>query len=444
MVRSADPHAQTVCQALSVMILIAAKKKAREDILDETLKRLNWQVDKLQMSYDMHWDDALLKELVAGTYLSTYKFAVEASYYYLSPSWKRVLKAVVEPPEIKVKKAADDLEKVMHDVRVRCSILIQRRIEHIDAKVGQIESRLQVVETHTESTHKLAEDSTRRFERKYLDALRSSVRHPGQSDDRIERYRNEMIAVFNPRLNYFASSLNGCYPLNVHHLRSTAAFQKWAGNTGSHLLLASGQTEDHQQKHCWLSSGLLEVHDECRRGGELVLLFCCRPDAYGSRKRVKIEAILRDLAYQILAAHPELLRQESIQELLPRDREGRDNHLPSMDTDYDPKRILLKLLKGRGKTWIFIDRIDCCLRGHDYLPSTLAKLMNEIEKGEGSDCLKIFLVAASDNSPEFKLFGKGEDTRKDIRDLLDDKCHFIDQTHRDYNGLHISEARQDW
>lgn len=93
---------------------------------------------------------------------------------------------------------------------------------------------------------------------------------------------------------------------------------------------------------------------------------------------------------------------------------------------------------------MFVDRIDCCASGHDRLLTTLARLMNEVDRSEKNDSLKVFLVAASDTAAEFKLVGKGQNTRKDIRSILEEKCQFIDQSHSDYIVGHFSETRQDW
>lgn len=257
----------------------------------------------------------------------------------------------------------------------------------------------------------------------------------------MERYRNELSDIFTPGLD---SAFSNCYPLDVKDLRSTAAFRKWTGDIGSNLLLVSGQTEDHDGMHCWLSPALFSVYDECQKAGQLALLFCCRQATPTSAKLVKVGEVLHDMAYQVLAAHPELLRNEVIREILPRESEGPPESIQSSNGAPTPEQILLRCLRGRGRTWLFVDRIDCCASGHDRLLTTLARLMNEVDRSEKNDSLKVFLVAASDTAAEFKLVGKGQNTRKDIRSILEEKCQFIDQSHSDYIVGHFSETRQDW
>lgn len=121
-------------------------KKAKEDMLNNTLEKLNGIMSELGISHDIHQNDEELETLLKKTYLHTYTFSIESSYYYILPRWKRILKTVTEPPEVKVKTAADDLEKAMGNVRARCLILTQKRIEQMDL-------RLQEVEKYTKETH---------------------------------------------------------------------------------------------------------------------------------------------------------------------------------------------------------------------------------------------------------------------------------------------------
>ena len=129
---------------------MSSNKKVKEDILDETLEKISLQASELQISHDIHKDDRELEDQIRDTYHKTYVFSIQASFYYLAPRWKRVLKGFTEPPELKVKRAADELDAVIRNVRARCTILTQKRIH-------DIEVRLKQVEKYTENTNKLEE-----------------------------------------------------------------------------------------------------------------------------------------------------------------------------------------------------------------------------------------------------------------------------------------------
>lgn len=67
------------------------------------------------------------------TYLKMYTFSVEACYYYIQQRWKRILKIITEPPEIKVQKAADKLDLAVQEVGRRCLLLTQVTVQRMAA-----------------------------------------------------------------------------------------------------------------------------------------------------------------------------------------------------------------------------------------------------------------------------------------------------------------------
>ncbi|CAI4213228.1 unnamed protein product [Parascedosporium putredinis] len=346
---SSDPIAGTACQALSMLVLI------------------NLRASEIQISHDIHRDDDDLSQLIRVTYHKTYVFSVQASYYYLAPRWRRIFRGIAEPPEVGVKNAADELDGVIRDVRARCGILTQRRIR-------DIEVRLIKVEKYTEDTFKLEEDSAVRSDLELLRSLERKLRHKLQDDASLRMYRSDLAALFD-------------------------------------LLLVSGETEEHQEMHCWLSPGLFSVCDARKSlGGDTVLLFCCRgSSAFG---RVGLKALLTDLIYQLLAADPTCLRDDAIRKALPGSEEGSGSRAraSSLDDISVLKSLFTKLVGKRGRVWLFIDRVDWFVNSASLL-KTLGKVMAELDGGPGEDCLKVFALASSDAAEEFKLTGRGEEMR---------------------------------
>ncbi|KAI1085419.1 hypothetical protein F5B20DRAFT_518280 [Whalleya microplaca] len=428
LVKTLDPHAKQACQGLSLMILILSNKKTKEDILDKVIDKLGRHTSELDISHDIHRDDVELKDLVTKTYLHLYNFSIEACYYYIGPRWKRILKTVTEPPEVNVKKKADDLNEAVLNVRERCLILTQRLI-------AQMALELEDVKQIAKQNRNFAEDATKRADRKDLAILEPQLRHGSQAEENLKSYRDDLSRTVE-------QVFNNCSPLDVSDLRSTAAFKEWETNGRSSLLLVTGQTEDHDEMHCWLSPGLFAIHDHCKKREDIVLLFCCRPGPGGSSKPIQVVDLLKDLAYQVLVTKPRLLREESVKKVLPGLAGETRNTNARPSRPYD---ILLSLLKGRGRVWIFIDRIDNCVSGHIDLISNLAELMRGLGKGDKQDILKVFLLAASDIKTEFKLIGKGKNTRRDIQYILGDHdCQFIDQDHSAYNIGFFPEIEQNW
>lgn len=250
-------------------------------------------------------------------------------------------------------------------------------------------------------------------------------------------YRSDLAALFE-------YGFNNCPGLQVQDMVATAAFSSWVENPSSSLLLVSGETEEHQEMHCWLSPGLFSVCDARRSlGGDTVLLFCCRgSSAFG---RVGLKALLTDLIYQLLAADPTCLRDDAIRKALSASEEASDSRArgSSLDDISVLKSLFTKLVGKRGRVWLFIDRIDWFVNSASLL-KTLGKVMAELDGGPGQDCLKVFALASSDAAEEFKLTGRGEEMRSELCLSLKDRCHFIHQRQDEYQEGLFVEARQAW
>jgi hypothetical protein len=264
-----------------------------------------------------------------------------------------------------------------------------------------------------------------------LVSLEPRMRQKNQNEGTLILYQHDLSSIFD-------GSLNNCPPLDVNDLKATKPYKKWLDPAHSSLLLVTGETDDHQELHCWLSQGLLDIRQDACKCGDLTFRFLCRPEAVGS-KRVKMEDLMLDLLYQVLAEEPKLLRDEHTRQIL-KDQIITPNG--SCDDGKPPLWSMIpRLIKGRGRVWLFIDRIDWCVGGFNRLLRALGQLMADVDAGgQEGDCLKVFLVAASDTASEFKSVGKGKELRMDLIERLGEKCQFVHQAHGDYTQGYLPDT----
>ncbi|KAI9845157.1 MAG: hypothetical protein M1837_005042 [Sclerophora amabilis] len=408
---------------------VAASRQKLELSLQSAIENLKIRLEEMAI-YKRVYPDPSLGALIAKVYKGITNFSRVAIKYYKNHGVLRLLHAAGDPYNFD--ESVDEIRVTMGCVQSRCEALLAERCERLEKKSNgkttnpcdeiradypkDIQQRLMQVQGQNDelqnTVNKLKEQLSRMDETKDSEKLTELLRHLDyRCIDDNERY--QQVSACKTYLQDFAND-----PLrtkmDLKTLQDSEQYSHWTDCNHSCLLALSGRNEQNAIERsgwsCWLSAAAVDLVDELRNRGELLVYHFCLLHPFQTTSPTAHD-ILTSVAGQLLTERPNVLRDAANFTRLRAHLQDPD-WAEEIDGICDFIISTLNLIREESERdrpiYLVLDRIDRCSGA-----TIEAEFMNALLKViKGAQCNLKILVVVCANYWDMTRDSKSMDTKK--------------------------------
>ncbi|KAI9795900.1 MAG: hypothetical protein M1833_006627 [Piccolia ochrophora] len=327
-------------QTMTLFLVVAANKIAREEKIDETFRTLQSEFSRMKILDEIHSTEKM-KSFIAQAYRLGIDFLREVTFYYSGSRLRRLWENIVDPPQLTLDKNVADITSNMAEIDKEKSILDSKRLYEVQAGIQEV--NLKVESKRNKKTTKTLQQIHLQKEQQLLAELKGMLM-PAVHDihQALERYRSNLRDTFGD-----GRDLRSFSETSMHTIRQRQAYKEWISSSSRKpcVLLLQGETEGTTHYN-WLSPAAFRIAEECRDQGSAVAFHCCqRADSMtpGDSRPVVLSSIL----YQLLKARPIVLRDLALYKIL-------ETSIKSSKFD----KAIEDLMKAVGDVVLVLDRVE--------------------------------------------------------------------------------------
>lgn len=323
---------------LVVFLAVAVNKRYRERIIEETFQSLTDNFGHIEMIQFTHQSNKM-QQLMCEAFIQSTEFLSYATNYWSLKSWQRRLKAITDPPQVKLEEKVRDLNVIYER--------INKERQFIDSQRAFLDNQILF------AVHKMGNEESFKSDMqlqhtiaKEVERLRSRVDSSFDDPrlDQLQRYSSDLAVAFDnaKRFKHFDQEL----------LYKQKSFERWLTENKSTLLLLYGESLHSDGDFCWLSECIKPWVDGLNAQSSPYAVYLCKKTI--DEEQPRFSDILRSWICQLIQYRDLLIPGEWSQRL--------DNKTKNLSKS--PSNIILltdvlkHVLDGIGKVYLVLDRSD--------------------------------------------------------------------------------------
>ncbi|KAI9711041.1 MAG: hypothetical protein M1820_002479 [Bogoriella megaspora] len=296
-------------QTLSLLLIVVANKQKKEDIIEDSLHKMQLNFPRLQ-GFRNIYPTPQMQQLIMQVYKDVLQFSEKAIEYYRRSAWTRVWQAVSSPPQIEVKLAADKVFAELAEVREEAGFLQNKRIHRLEQNVQRLtamvegeQAKTTLIDAKVSDVEQGVEELRRHEGEDLLRTLKEFLIPPNFS---LTEMKDDYTSQLHTRFSSKRLS-----PFTLPKLAEQTKYQSWRSSSSSQTLILHGSTRTAAQTPLsWLSNAAIELIGDLSSSSESVTIYY-----FGLREGMpaqkSMHTVLSTLIYQLLSARPQLLEDRT-------------------------------------------------------------------------------------------------------------------------------------